>query len=1025
MWYFLLQAFGGWLFLPLLIVVVMVLYIRTSRRIAHLEAQVKTLLAAQETPMAPSAATAMPAQERAAPPPLPDTAASSAVPTKPDTAYPLFISINNVVIHAPLVSTAAFYQTLYADIYLNADSRHRADQHNGSTIRNPNMINNDAPATAHQNPTQRQNARHDTQKTTQRYQSNYIQNHAPMEPDEHSLPIVTSLMQSVKQWFLGGNLVVRVGVLVLLVGVILLLRLLSDYIEIPIHIKLAAVVIAGLGLAGLGLKLAKKRFAYGISLQGTGLSIAYLSTFFAYSVYHVISSLPSFMALGALSALTIFFAVRQNAFPLALLALSGGFFAPILTSEDTGSLTALFSYYLLLNVTIAIIAHYRPWKVLNVLGVTVTFGLAYYWGLTQNLSAIIDTQRWMLVLLTALHVLLYLFVVIRYAQHIISYNTQTDSNDAATRLTADGASVRRPSLQSLHSIFPIDTSLLFSAPILAFGVFAVLLDGIEHGLTVTAGILALLYLGTGYLLAQKSPRYLLVTESMLALGTGFLAIMVALALDADWVSGGWSIQALVLVWLGQRSRRIWPVYFGLALHGLGLCWLWLWDIPHQLTAGNGSLMLIWLLTAWLPLISAFLLRHFSASDKDNHWHQSGATSQPYGLSFIFLLFATGWSVLATYDAFALWWDANEFTLMIAAVVAHSFGYWLVDSKASWRQARRSNRVLLLLFYAFMLTIQPIYIMINGAWQGADWLLFIMSALAALGTALLWLKRWYEAGEQHYVDATSLLITTLSVLLYTLIYSSDAEHVAPAMLLVTLLYGIALYSYWQHISAPESARRQTLISRAPAWMSLPHALIGTGKALLPIALAWVVISNIYSNGNIWQLPYLPVLSILDISMGMVIAVSLLLLLVLKQVRAPNAAFVERYRYVLLILAMVGFWWLSSILVRSLHVFIGTPLWNATVSAWDSDQVQTGLTILWTLIALVATILASRYWQRVLWFMGVGLLGVVVLKLVLIDLSQTDAIWRVVSFIGAGSLILLIGYLAPLPPAEDSADNSTDG
>ena len=87
---------------------------------------------------------------------------------------------------------------------------------------------------------------------------------------------------------------------------------------------------------------------------------------------------------------------------------------------------------------------------------------------------------------------------------------------------------------------------------------------------------------------------------------------------------------------------------------------------------------------------------------------------------------------------------------------------------------------------------------------------------------------------------------------------------------------------------------------------------------------------------------------------------------------------------------------------------------------SVQVQTGLTILWTLIALVATILASRYWQRVLWFMGVGLLGVVVLKLVLIDLSQTDAIWRVVSFIGAGSLILLIGYLAPLPPAEDSAD-----
>ena len=46
-----------------------------------------------------------------------------------------------------------------------------------------------------------------------------------IEPDERSLPMVTSLFHSIRNWFLGGNLVVRVGVLVLLVGVVLLLRL--------------------------------------------------------------------------------------------------------------------------------------------------------------------------------------------------------------------------------------------------------------------------------------------------------------------------------------------------------------------------------------------------------------------------------------------------------------------------------------------------------------------------------------------------------------------------------------------------------------------------------------------------------------------------------------------------------------------------------------------------------------------------------------------------------------------------------
>ena len=106
-----------------------------------------------------------------------------------------------------------------------------------------------------------------------------------------------------------------------------------------------------------------------------------------------------------------------------------------------------------------------------------------------------------------------------------------------------------------------------------------------------------------------------------------------------------------------------------------------------------------------------------------------------------------------------------------------------------------------------------------------------------------------------------------------------------------------------------------------------------------------------------------------------------------------------------------------LVRSLHAFVGTPLWSyRPLGAWSSEQVQTGLTILWTLIALVATIISSRQLKRTPWFMGIGLLGVVVLKLVLVDLSQTEAIWRVVSFLVAGSLILLIGYLAPLPPEE---------
>ena len=69
------------------------------------------------------------------------------------------------------------------------------------------------------------------------------------------------------------------------------------------------------------------------------------------------------------------------------------------------------------------------------------------------------------------------------------------------------------------------------------------------------------------------------------------------------------------------------------------------------------------------------------------------------------------------------------------------------------------------------------------------------------------------------------------------------------------------------------------------------------------------------------------------------------------------------------------------------------------------------------------ISSRRLKSTTWFMGIGWLGVVVRKLVIVDLSQTEAIWRVLSFLVAGSLILLIGYLAPLPPEEAEKDTET--
>jgi len=61
-----------------------------------------------------------------------------------------------------------------------------------------------------------------------------------------------------------------------------------------------------------------------------------------------------------------------------------------------------------------------------------------------------------------------------------------------------------------------------------------------------------------------------------------------------------------------------------------------------------------------------------------------------------------------------------------------------------------------------------------------------------------------------------------------------------------------------------------------------------------------------------------------------------------------------------------------------------------------------------------ILGARTRRRPLWLIGAGFMALVVIKLFLVDLGNTGTLERIISFIGIGALLLLVGYLAPVPP-----------
>ena len=81
------------------------------------------------------------------------------------------------------------------------------------------------------------------------------------------------------------------------------------------------------------------------------------------------------------------------------------------------------------------------------------------------------------------------------------------------------------------------------------------------------------------------------------------------------------------------------------------------------------------------------------------------------------------------------------------------------------------------------------------------------------------------------------------------------------------------------------------------------------------------------------------------------------------------------------------------------------------------------ILWALCALLIMNLSRRLQRRELWMIGAGLLALVVIKLFTKDLTGSGTLARIVSFLVVGGLMLLIGFLSPIPaPAKTTTNES---
>jgi uncharacterized membrane protein len=782
----------------------------------------------------------------------------------------------------------------------------------------------------------------------------------PWVPAPQPKSATSDPLAPIKQWLFGGNTIVKVGVAILFIGLAFLAKFASEHVQVPIEMRLAGIGGVGVVLLVLGWRLRHRRTGYAQVLQGGAVAVLYLTLFVAFRFYGVLSALPVFVLMVLVAALGAALAVLQDSKPLAVIGALGGFATPLLVSTGSGNHVALFSYYLVLDLGIAAVAWHRTWRSLNLIGFLGTFVVGTAWGALKYQSEHYASCQAFLIAYFVLFVAIMLM---------------------PARQAAHDAPARRdwPGEHWVHG------SLLFGLPTITFVLQYGLVRHTPYGVALSALVLAAFYVALARWMRGR-PRMAQAFEGSLAVGTVFVTLVIPFALDARSTAGAWALEGAGLLWLGLRQSRTSARAFGYALLLLaGLTLVFAHGYHGTPTTVFNALFFNAVLTAIAALIGALMVqRHAAAAPRE-------AIAEPLLI---------GWGALWLLAAAAVQIDAfvpsrYGLTSWLCVFSAMALLYMLLSLKLQWPRIGLpvlGHAPLHAVGLAIVAVTSAAPLQHGGAWA---WPLALATHAAVLrGLA----PQWQPAARDGVHALGALIVAGLGALQGRVITAGwgDASSawswlgwlVVPALLLVVL-------------PRPGTARRWPISAAPSVYQGAVAAVLSLGLLL------WALLANVASNGSARPLPHVPLLNPLDVGIGLALAASWLW----ARSDAARPLLHNQPSLAPALLAGSAFVWLNAMLIRAFHHLGGVPY---HVDAWlNSLPVQTGITLLWTVIALGVMWGSARRGQRAAWLAGATLLGAVVLKLLLVDQSGTGTVTRIVSFIGVGVLMLVIGYVAPLP------------
>ncbi|MDX2305485.1 MAG: DUF2339 domain-containing protein [Microscillaceae bacterium] len=179
--------------------------------------------------------------------------------------------------------------------------------------------------------------------------------------------------------YIGGNLLSKLGMLILLIGLGIFVKYAIDHDMISPLGRMLLSYTAGLVLIGLSYRLKTKYQAYSAVLMGGGIAALYFTTFIGYTYYDLMPQVPAFLLMFLCTVFAVYQAIIYDEEIIGLIGLVGAYAVPLLLGREGGEVAVMFAYMTLVNFGILSVAFWKDWNRANLAAFVITWLVFLSW----------------------------------------------------------------------------------------------------------------------------------------------------------------------------------------------------------------------------------------------------------------------------------------------------------------------------------------------------------------------------------------------------------------------------------------------------------------------------------------------------------------------------------------------------------------------------------------------------------------------------------------------------------------------